>query len=146
MNLATRLKVIESKYHPRWLIIFRVLLGLALFIRGIQFIKDKSILVRAIETTSVLHELYWLEMIIPWVHLLGGLFILIGIFTRWAIVFQLPIVVGAIVFVNAKKGLFAGNSELFFSIAVLVLLIVFLVEGDGFLSWKKMLRKEKDIV
>lgn len=146
MNLTSRLKLIESKYHPRWLIILRVLLGLALFFRGIQFIRDNSILVRAIESTSTLKELDWLQMIIPWVHLLGGLFILIGIFTRWAIVFQIPVVVGAIVFVNAKKGLFAGSSELVFSIVVLVLLIVFLVEGDGFLSWKKMLRKEKDIV
>lgn len=146
MNLTSKLKSIEANHHPRWLILLRALLGLALFLRGIQFIRDQSLLVKAVESSSSLKSFVWLETVIPWVHLLGGVFILIGLFTRWAIIFQLPIVLGAIIFVNARDGIFAGSGELWFSILILILLVVFLVEGDGFLSWKKMLNKEKDIV
>lgn len=146
MNLTSKLKSIEANHHPRWLILLRALLGLALFLRGIQFIRDQSLLVKAVESSSSLKSFVWLETVIPWVHLLGGVFILIGLFTRWAIIFQLPIVLGAIIFVNARDGIFVGSGELWFSILILILLVVFLVEGDGFLSWKKMLNKEKDIV
>jgi putative oxidoreductase len=145
MNLTKSLNKSERRSHPSWLIVFRVILGLALFLKGIQFIRDKSLIEKIEQGTAIFNEYEWLLTVIPWINLLGGLFIVMGIFTRWAIVFQLPIVIGAIVFVNARTGIFAG-SELILSIVVLSLCILFLVEGDGFLSWKKMLRKEKDIV
>ncbi|MBU3714411.1 MAG: DoxX family protein [Ferruginibacter sp.] len=145
MSLAKSMEKRERRGHPSWMIVFRVILGLALFLKGIQFIRDKSLIEKIEQGTAIFNEYEWLLTIIPWLHLLGGLFIVMGIFTRWAIVFQLPIVIGAIVFVNARTGIFAG-SELILSIVVLSLCILFLVEGDGFLSWKKMLKKEKDIV
>jgi len=56
------------------------------------------------------------------------------------------ILIGGIVFVNSKTGLFAGESELAFSIIILSLLILFIVEGDGLLSWRKTIKKEEDVV
>lgn len=145
MKFTNKLSLIEKKYHPRWLVIFRILLGLSLFIKGIQFIQHKSILQKIIEENQTLQEYFWLQTIIPWVHLLGGVFILIGLFTRPAVIAQLPILVGAVFFVNTKKWVFAGESELGLSIMILLLLILFLFAGDGYLSWKKVIHKENHI-
>ncbi len=57
--------------------------------------------------------------------------IVIGLFTRIAALLQIPILIGAIIFVNTKSGVYSGESDLLFSIIVLVLLIFFLIEGGG---------------
>jgi hypothetical protein len=74
--------------------------------------------------------------------LLGGVFIVIGLFTRLAVLFQIPILVGAIIFVNAKQGVYQGQSNLFFSIVVLVFLLVFLIQGSGKTSLDRVWRKK----
>lgn len=140
----SRLNWIEKKHHPGWLIVLRIVLGLFLFFRGIQFIKNRATLEIIFSNTSELEKFNWLQVAIPWIHLLGGLFILMGILTRISTLFQIPILVGAIIYVNTGKHPFTGVSELFFSIAVLVLSLVFLIEGDGYFSWKRILNKEKD--
>jgi len=55
----------------------------------------------------------------------------IGLFTRIAVILQIPILIGAIIFVNTKSGVYSGESDLLFSVIVLVLLLFFLVEGGG---------------
>lgn len=145
MKFTNKLSLIEKNYHPRWMVVFRILLGLSLFIKGIQFIQNKSILQKIVEENHTIQDYFWLQTIIPWVHLLGGVFILIGMFTRIAVIVQLPILIGAVFFVNSKKWIFASESELGLSIIILVLLIVFLFAGDGYLSWKKVIHKENNI-
>ena len=59
-------------------------------------------------------------------------------FTRAACVIQIPILIGAIIFVNigATRDAFSPYSELFLSIIVLLLLVYFLIIGNGPLSVK----------
>jgi uncharacterized membrane protein YphA (DoxX/SURF4 family) len=83
---------------------------------------------------SLVKNAAWLSTLIPWIHLLGGSLIIAGLFTRAAALIQIPILLGAVFFVNAKKGVFAGESDLLFSIIILVLLFFFLLEGGGRLS------------
>jgi uncharacterized membrane protein YphA (DoxX/SURF4 family) len=144
MKLISRLNWIEKKHHPNWLILLRVPLGLLLLFRGIQFIKNKATLGLIFSNTNELEKLDWMQVAIPWIHLLGGLFITMGILTRLSVLFQIPILAGAILFVNTGHHMLTGVSELYFSILILILLIVFLIEGDGNFSWKKILNKEKD--
>ena len=146
MKIQKQLQLIEKRNHPKWLVVFRVILGLSLFLKGIQFIENKSLLQKAVNETAALSDYFWLQTLIPWINILGGAFILIGLFTRLACLIQIPILIGAIVFVNSKKGLFAGESELAFSIIILILLIVFAIEGDGLLSWRKTIKKEENII
>ncbi len=127
----------------KWMAILRIFLGVSLFIKGIRFIQDKSEIAQVFHESLILQKYFWLQTIIPWLNLLCGVFIIIGLYTRMAVVIQIPILIGAIVFVNAKKGLFAGESELGISIAILVLLIVFLFMGGGYLSYDKALRNDK---
>ena len=127
----------------KWLTILRVFLGLSLLIKGIRFIQNKSEIAQVFHESLILQKYYGLQTIIPWLNLLCGVFIIIGLYTRVAVIIQIPILIGAIVFVNTKKGMFAGESELAFSILILVLLVVFLFFGGGFLSYDKSLRNDK---
>ena len=71
----------------------------------------------------------------------GGFFIVIGLFTRWAALIQIPILLGAVFFVNVPKGIFAGQSELGLSIIILLLLCFFFVEGGGPISMDDYFRR-----
>jgi len=75
-----------------------------------------------------------ISFIITYANLLGGFLVIVGLFTRWASIVQIPILLGAIIFINVKAGMSAGNSELLLSILVLILLIVFAVKGSGVIS------------
>jgi uncharacterized membrane protein YphA (DoxX/SURF4 family) len=124
----------SSKHHPKWLVFLRVALGLCLFIKGIGFIQNSVFLSGVISQTAFIKNASWLTTIIPWLHLLGGTMIVMGLFTRLSSLVQIPILLGAVFFVNARHGLFAGGSDLLFSIIILILLFFFVVEGGGPLS------------
>jgi uncharacterized membrane protein YphA (DoxX/SURF4 family) len=84
--------------------------------------------------TSINNLSGWIAIVITWLHLLGGFFIIVGLFTRVTTLLLIPILLGAVLLVNLPKGIFAPGSEFGFSLAVLILLIVFFIEGGGRLS------------
>jgi uncharacterized membrane protein YphA (DoxX/SURF4 family) len=133
----------SSKHHPKWLVFLRVILGFCLFIKGIDFIQNSVLLSDTISQTSFIKNASWLTTLIPWLHLLGGAMIVAGLFTRLSCLVQIPILIGAIFFVNAKKGIFAGESDLMFSVIILILLVFFFIEGGGPLSLDDFLRNPK---
>ena len=131
------------KHHPRWLVVLRTILGLCLILKGIQFIKDSAVLEQLISRAPVSGNILWLNIFIPWLHLFGGSMIIAGLFTRLSSALQLPILFGAVFFVNAKQSIFSGDSNLPFSIIVLLLLVLFFVEGGGPLSLDNAFRNQK---
>ena len=142
MNLMEQSKTIEKKHFPIWLLTLRVFLGLALFVRGIQFIKNDSLFQQVITHSAFLQTYPWLHLTIPWFHLLGGILILLGVFTRLAAALQIPVLIGALFFVKQDSSLFLGAFEIPCALLILVLLIVFAIKGDGFFSWKNLINKE----
>jgi uncharacterized membrane protein YphA (DoxX/SURF4 family) len=77
-------------------------------------------------------------------HALGGPLIAFGLFTRFICLLQLPILIGAVLFVNYPKGLLSLGNHMEFEISVIVLagLIVFVVFGAGKFSLDERRRKE----
>lgn len=67
--------------------------------------------------------------------------ILVGLLTRFMSLIQIPIVLGAVVFVNVIETTKVEQSELPFSFLMLVLVIVFFIEGGGYMSLDNYLRK-----
>ncbi len=132
MGIASRLRHTSSLNQPSWLVVLRVALGAMLFIKGIAFISDSSRL-EAILASSRLSSSFnpVFADLIAWTHLIGGLFILTGLLTRLMTLVQIPILVGAVFFVNLPNLTINSSSELALSIIMLVLLIVFFVEGSG---------------
>jgi len=78
-------------HHPRWLVIFRIALGICLFAKGISFMTNVPFLEQQIRGTFLSPYASWLAIVITWAHLLGGFFIIIGLRTRWATLSQIPI-------------------------------------------------------
>ena len=129
--------------QPKWLTIFRILLGLILIWKGYTFFKDSASLEEMIRGGGI--EMFSnntraIAFIITYVSLLGGVFIATGLFTRWMSLLNIPVLVGAIIFVNSKAGMSLSNTELILSIAVLILLIVFTIKGSGSLSADEFFR------
>lgn len=129
-------------HHPRWLVVFRVALGLCLFVKGISFLVNTSTLEELVKGSLVASRSDWLVIFITWSHLLGGFLIIIGLLTRWAVLVQIPILMGAIIFINTQRDAF-GAFELPFALLVLVLLIFFLVEGGGPISLDNFFSKHQ---
>jgi putative oxidoreductase len=126
-----------SSSQPRWLTIIRIALGFILFWKGITFIRDTSNLQLMLQTMSIGmidKNTEWIAFLITYINLLGGLFIGVGLFTRTSSVIQIPILIGAVFFVNNKHSLNQSNSELILSVVVLLLCILFAIKGSGVLS------------
>jgi putative oxidoreductase len=144
MNVLHQIERWSVQHNPRWLIIFRVGLGLCLFIRGISFISNIQLLQQQIENSSLksLNDSFWLApIIISWIHILGGVLITLGLFTRPPVLVQIPIVLGAIIFINSRNIIYPSPSELVFSAFVFLLLIVFAIEGGGEISMDNYVKR-----
>lgn len=143
MNWIKSLEIYGETHHPKWLDILRFLLGGLLFVKAIFFLNHRESLMQMLETSNFsLPALIVLHYII-FAHLLGGLMIAIGLLTRLAIIVQIPILVGAVIFINAPQGLIAGKSELELSILVLFLLLFFLIYGSGPVSIDKWMQQHQ---
>jgi len=134
MGTLQQLEKWSTTHHPRWLVFLRVILGICLILKGISFMSDTVHLESLLAETRIDNASGWIAIIITWLHLLGGFFIIVGLFTRITTLLLIPILLGAVLLVNLPKGIFAPGSEFGFSLAVLILLIVFFIEGGGPLS------------
>jgi putative oxidoreductase len=129
-------------HHPRWLVVLRVALGICLFFKGIFFLANTSTLEELVRGSLVANRADWMVIFITWSHLLGGFLIIIGLLTRWAVLLQIPILMGAIVFINTQRDAF-GAFELPFAFIILLLLILFLIEGGGPISLDNFFSKHE---
>jgi uncharacterized membrane protein YphA (DoxX/SURF4 family) len=143
MNLVQRVEHWGDTHHPQWLDIVRIALGLFLCYKGVDFLMNMSSMLDLLTNsmsfgsfTSMLMSNY-----IAFAHILGGILLILGVLTRFACLIQIPILVGAIFFVNSS--LYRPFSALALPIIVLLLVIWFLVVGDGKWSLLKF-REDKN--
>lgn len=140
MNLVEKFQYWGDRHHPKWLDIIRIALGIFLCWKGVDFLRNTSDLITLMQNTSPFGSfvLILLGHYVTFAHIIGGFFLAIGMFTRAACLIQIPILLGAIIFVNISRTevAFSPYSELFLSIIVLLLLIYFLIIGNGPLSVK----------
>ena len=143
MNTLQKIDTWGQTHHPFWADLLRVPFGIAIVVKGLFFIHNSSELVQMMQQYH-LSSSYMLAYFIAWAHIVGGLFISLGLITRIAILVQLPIVFGAVFFVNAHRDMMAGNGEFLLSIIVLLLLIFYLIEGAGKLSLDALIEGKLD--
>jgi len=67
-------------------------------------------------------------------HLAGGICIALGVRTRLFCLLNLPILFGAVFLVNFRENIFKPYSEFWLSLFVLLGVICFFVEGNGYLA------------
>ncbi len=141
MKLVSNIESWADSHHPKWLDIVRMFLGLVLITKGISFLGNTELFVTMLKNSTVEFLSITIAHYVIIAHLMGGILITIGLLTRIAVLFQIPVLIGAIVFVNLSNGFFAINSDLPFSVLVLSLLIFFLIYGSGPLSVDSYIQK-----
>lgn len=112
----------------------RIVLGAVILLKGFAFFKDSSQIQALIKNHGfeiLDSNIAAIAFFITYFNLLGGTFIIAGFFTRWIALFQIPVIIGAIIFVNSEAGLSFNNMELALSVLILLLLFLFLIIGSG---------------
>jgi putative oxidoreductase len=146
MNIAKKVGAWGDRHHPKILDLMRIVLGAFLLAKGLIFLNNSGYLRYLIlESGAIKGSPEMISAILYYVtymHVLGGGLIIVGLFTRLWAVLQLPIVFGAVFFVNITAPYI--NSELWLSILVLALLIVFAIFGSGPLSLDRLLMNSRN--
>ena len=145
MNLAEKRIVIPhpttTSSRAHWIDYLRILLGVIILAKGISFINDRDAVHALVEQTNFQLSIWGAVHYVVFTHLVGGLFIILGFQTRLACILLLPVLFGAVFFINITNGFGFLNSELWLSIFVMCLLIVFVILGSGNFSLDKMMNK-----
>ena len=129
MNLIQRLEYWGDRHHPRWMDIVRIALGIFLCYKGVDFLNNMSHLI-SLMTSNQYPTSFW--------------FILAGhytVFAHIACLLQIPILLGAVFFVSTNEEMLRPYSELLLTILVLLLLIYFLIAGNG--PWSVKVAEDK---
>ena len=128
MEISQRIENWTSTHHPAWFDIIRMALGLFLFVKGFMVLSQIASVQLFINNINQLNNTHvnWsadvLAQIIAYTHIIGGLLIAIGLLTRPAIFFQIPILVGAVFF--TPPGIDASGTHL--------------AQGGVFFAWSEM--------
>lgn len=140
MDLLHRLEYWGERHHPRWMDIIRIALGLFLVYKGIDFLRNMGDLVTLMSINTSFGDFSYIMLghLIVFAHIMGGICIAFGVLTRFACLIQIPILLGAVFMVNMPRvsSMVEPYSELIVSIVILLLLIYFLIAGNGPLSVK----------
>jgi uncharacterized membrane protein YphA (DoxX/SURF4 family) len=96
--------------------------------------SNATLLERLLSGSAMAQDSGTIAIIITFANLLGGFMLTVGLMTRLVALLEIPILIGAIIFINAQKEGFAAESELSLAVVVLILLVLFLIEGGGPLS------------
>jgi putative oxidoreductase len=146
MNLVHKIENWGDAHHPIVWDVLRIALGIFLFSKGVAFMENTADLKGIIEAQNTIEfsstMLVVLVYYVTFAHMVGGIMITLGIFTRFSSIIQIPIVLGA-VFVNNML-LSPINTQLWYSVVALVLLVIFMIIGSGPLSLDKYLGKLSD--
>jgi putative oxidoreductase len=144
MNIVQRLEYWGDHHHPKWMDIIRIGLGLFLCYKGIDFLTNMSAIPNLLSNKMSFGSFTTMLLVnfIAFAHLLGGFLLVMGMLTRFACILQIPILIGAIVLNNSSGNIFRPFSELTLSILVLILLVYFLIAGNG--PWSFRLSPNQD--
>jgi len=142
MNLVQRVEHWGDTHHPQWLDIVRILLGAFLCYKGVEFLYNMGSMLSLLSNKMAFGSFSSMLMsnYIAFAHILGGVLLIMGVLVRFACLLQLPILLGAIFFINMNPEMYRPLSELALSIVVLLLLCLFLVVGNG--KWRMLTFRE----
>lgn len=119
--------------HRHFLLdLVRIYLGVGLFIKGIFYLQNPALM-------GIAGAPAWMTagaQIAPWLHIVGGLLLALGLFTRIAAIIQIPVVITALLYLHLPRMAqsMQAREAVEFSALVLFLLAIFAIVGAGPLS------------
>jgi putative oxidoreductase len=139
MNYSKRLEHWGDRHHPVWVDFVRIILGIFLFLKGLEFARNNDYLSSLISNHENFGS-FWMVILIHFIifaHIMGGFLIATGLLTRLACLVNIPIMLGAVLVVNWRATEHFALLPL--SLITLALLVYFLVVGSGPLSLNRVL-------
>jgi putative oxidoreductase len=111
-----------------WFDAFRILLGAFLFYKGTYFVSNSGEFENLIAPASNCLGGMFAFHYVASAHIMGGIMIVFGLLTRWALIAQLPILIGALLinFIGEMNGI-----NVLLSAIVLGLSMFYTVYGSG---------------
>src|SRR5215216_3232011 len=106
MNLVQRLEHWGDTHHPKWLDLLRIALGIFLCFKGIEFYNSIGTMMNLMNSRFESFGSLALVIIghyIIFAHILGGFLLILGLLTRFACLIQIPVLLGAVFFVNISR-------------------------------------------
>ena len=143
MNYLQRLEYWGEAHHPKYLDIIRIAFGIFLCIKGIEFANNTAVLTETMGS-SMSGNSFVLSLTIQYIifgHIIGGFLIAVGLLTRLACLLQIPILLGALIFV--QWDVMQHFSQFFLALLTLILLCYFMIIGSGPWSLDKGLFKDE---
>ncbi len=140
MNVITQIEGWGNTHRPGFLDFFRIALGIYITYKGAVFASNIESLELSVEGLTMLFTGVVVAHYVIFAHLLCGPLIIFGLLTRIMCLVQVPILLGAVVLVNAPKGF---SLEMEISLVVLAGLITFIIFGAGKYSIDEKRRQEK---
>jgi putative oxidoreductase len=137
MKSLTKIQTWSDGHRSKWTDFFRVALGLTLIWKGIEFILNLDALDLFLRDTGITDKIgisvsiTLLAQLIIILHLIGGVCIAFSMHTRLFCLLNLPVLLGAVFFVNLRQNMFKPYAELWLSLLVLLAIICFLIIGDS---------------
>jgi len=125
-------------YYP--LDLLRVALGVFLFMKGVDFMSNHQQMVEIIKPFQNLPGGMLIMHYVAPAHFVGGFLLVIGLLTRWAVVAQLPILIGAVL-VNFIGEM--NTTNLMLAFITLLVCIFFVFYGSGKHSADYYLKMQK---
>ena len=122
--------------------LLRIYLGFGLMLKGAHFIWGSGA-----EIVGVVHKMPFastmaLTHLVAVAHFGGGMLLVLGMLTRLAALANVPIIAGAILFVHLGEGLFTKAATLEFTILILFLLLLIVMNGAGRFSLDHYLNRK----
>lgn len=108
--------------------LLRIALGAFLFLKGISFITSSQDVADVFAPLSNFTGGMFIFTYVASAHIMGGVMIVFGLLTRWAIWAQLPILIGAVI-INFIGEMHARN--LILATVTFIVCIFFLIYGSG---------------
>src|ERR1700726_2046492 len=104
MNLIYKIEHWGALHHPKFIDSIPMLLGVFLFVKGYIFLNNEGYLRWLIIENGIIRQspgmISALIDYVTYMHLLGGTLLFLGLHTRTAALLLIPIVFGAVFFVN----------------------------------------------
>lgn len=131
-----------DRHHPKIIDLVRMVLGVTLCVKAYAYFNNGPYLREEILQNKIFNQspdlITAIVFYTTYVQMICGALILLGLRTRVASMVMVPLMLGAVFFINLYSPFY--NSESWFSILVLVLLFLFILIGSGPWSLDRFLR------
>lgn len=128
ISIKSRNKWANSQAKYYWYDVLRVVFGLFLVYKGNSFITDSSEFEKIMATLQLFSNTALSIQLVSGLHIVGGILITFGLLTRWAVLSQIPLLVGAVI-VNFLGEM--NTTNLLISSLVMLVSMFFLWFGGG---------------